>query len=166
MKAPILFITAISLGLTLASYAGEYHDLAGQGYRWVLVDGPYACTTQEYLAQIAAHRTDAAELRVVEEGQCYYLIPGTVVQVLKEDPLHHMSLVRMGSVAKSLWTYTRFLSRRPVQDTYGIVEMPEDVGLIWPTSPPISQGISSDNSSAGIQSNGNPSRHVQSANSN
>lgn len=54
---------------------------------------------------------------MIEDGQCYYLIPGTIVQVLREDPRRHMSLMRMGSVTRSLWTYTRFLSRHPVQDT-------------------------------------------------
>ncbi len=123
MKSPILFVIAISLGLTFAGYAGEYRDLAAQGFRWVLVDGPYACTTQQYLEQITARRTDAAELRVIEEGQCYYLIPGTIVQVLQEDPRRHMSLIRIGSVNRSLWTYTRFVSERPVQDTYGMIEI-------------------------------------------
>jgi hypothetical protein len=156
MKVLILFIIAISLGLKGLAYANESSDLAAPSYRWVLVDGPYACATQQYLEQITARRTDAAELRVIEDGQCYYLIPGTIVQVLQEDLRRHMSLMRMGSAAKSLWTYTRFLSKRPVQDTYGIIEMPGDVGLIWPANPPNSQGISADGSASGFQSNPNP----------
>jgi hypothetical protein len=156
MKISVLLIIAISLVLTFAGYAGEYRYLVAQGFRWVLADGPYACTTQQYLEQIASRHTDAAELRVIEEGECYYLISGTIVQVLQEDPGRHMSLIRMGSVIRSLWTYTRFLSARPVQDTYGIVETPEDVGLIWPSKPPTNQGVSSDRSTAGNQSSGNP----------
>jgi hypothetical protein len=156
MKSPILFVIVISLGLTFAGFAGQYRDLAAQGFRWVLVDGPYACTTQQYLEQITARRSDAAELRVIEEGQCYYLIPGTIVQVLQEDPRRHMSLIRIGSVNRSLWTYTRFVSERPVQDTYGMIETPEDVGLIWPANQTVSQGISPDRSTARLQSNGNP----------
>ena len=156
MKSSILFTIAISLGLTFAGYAGEHRDLVAQGFRWVLVDGPYACTTQQYLEQITARRSDAAELRVIEEGQCYYLIPGTIVQVLQEDPSRHMSLIRIGSVNRSLWTYTRFVSERPVQDTYGMIETPEDVGLIWPANSPTNQGISPDRSTARLQSSGNP----------
>ena len=156
MKVLILFIIATSLGLKGLAYANESSDLAAPGYRWVLVDGPYACATQQYLEQITARRTDAAELRVIEDGQCYYLIPGTIVQVLQEDPRRHMSLMRMGSVTRSLWTYTRFLSKRPVQDTYGIIEMPGDVGLIWPANPTNSLGISADRSASGFQSNPNP----------
>jgi hypothetical protein len=156
MKVLILFIIAASLGLSGLACADESSDLAVPGYRWVLVDGPYACSTQQYLEQITARRTDAAELRVIEDGQCYYLIPGTIVQVLQEDPSRHMSLMRMGSVTKSLWTYTRFLSKRPVQDTYGIIETPGDVGLIWPASPTNSQGISANRSAPGFQSNPNP----------
>jgi hypothetical protein len=156
MKAPIFFIITISLAAIFAGYAGEDRDLAAQGYRWALVDGPYACTTQQYLEQIVDRRTDAAELRVIEEGECYYLIPGTIVQVLQEDPGRHMSLMRMGSVTKSLWTYTRFLSKRPVQDTYGIIETPQDVGLIWPSNSPVSQRFSSEGSTTGIRSDANP----------
>jgi len=156
MKGLILFIIATSLALKGLAYADESGNLAAQGYRWVLVDGPYACATQEYLEQITARRTDAAELRVIEDGRCYYLIPGTIVQVVREDPRHHMSLMRMGSVTRSLWTYTRFLSKRPVQDTYGIIETPEDVGLIWPANPPNGQAISAERSAPGFQSNANP----------
>jgi hypothetical protein len=93
---------------------------------------------------------------VIEDGQCYYLIPGTIVRVLREDPRRHMSLMRMGSVTRSLWTYTRFLSRHPVQDTYGMIEMPEDVGLIWPSNPVTVQDISSTSSTAGNLSNKTP----------
>jgi hypothetical protein len=152
MKILLSIMAIASVVLTSAAYAGEYADLAAQGFRWVLVDGPYACTTEQYLEQITARRSDAAELRVIEEGQCYYLVPGTIVQVLKEDPRRHMSLMQMGSVARSLWTYTRFLSQQPVRDTYGIVEMPEDVGLIWPSNPgTTTRTVPANGSTVGIQ---------------
>jgi hypothetical protein len=65
----------------------------------------------------------------VENVQCYYLIPGTIVQVIKEDRAHGMSEMRLGSVGTPLWTYTRFLGKHPIQDTYGITETPESAGL-------------------------------------
>jgi len=130
MKLAISILTLISLSLTCTALADHYKDLAGQGYRWVTVDGPYACETEQDLQRIVAHRTDATELQAVENIQCYYLIPGTVVQVIDKDPARGMSQIRLGGITKSLWTYNRFLSKDPVQDTYGSIETPEECGLI------------------------------------
>jgi hypothetical protein len=130
MKIPIYLIIAISLRLTFAAYAGEYNDLTAQGYRWVLVDGPYACTMVEDVQRIVAHRTDSTELEFVENIRCYYLIPGTIVLVIKEDPATGMSQMQLGGITRPLWTYTRFLSKHPVRDTYGSIETPEEWGLI------------------------------------
>jgi hypothetical protein len=129
MKLAASVITALGL-LTCTVLADNYTDLAAQGYRWVTVNGPYACETEQDLQRIVAHHTDTTELQVVENIQCYYLIPGTVVQVINEDPPKGMSQIRLGTIAKSLWTYTRFLSKHPVQDTYGSIETPEERGLI------------------------------------
>jgi hypothetical protein len=38
--------------------------------------------------------------------------------------------ILVGGIVKSLWTYTRFLSATPIQDTYGIIETPENTGLV------------------------------------
>ena len=73
-------------------------SLAAKGYRWVTVNGPYACKTEEDAERIAAHHTDAIELQVVENIECYYLIPGTIVQVIKEDPPRGISEIRLGSI--------------------------------------------------------------------
>jgi hypothetical protein len=129
MKLAASVITALGL-LTCTVLADNYTDLAAQGYRWVTVNGPYACETEQDLQRIVAHHTDTTELQVVENIQCYYLIPGTVVQVINEDPPKGMSQIRLGTIAKSLWTYTRFLSKHPVRDTYGSIETPEERGLI------------------------------------
>jgi hypothetical protein len=130
MKLAISIITAVGLSLTCTALADHYKDLAAQGYRWVTVNGPYACETEQDLQRIVAHHTDATELEAVQNIECYYLIPGTVVQVINEDPARSMSKIRLGSIIKSLWTYNRFLSKQPVQDTYGSIETPEECGLI------------------------------------
>ena len=41
-----------------------------------------------------------------------------------------MSEIRLGGITRSLWTYSRFLSKHPVRDTYGVIETPENAGLI------------------------------------
>ena len=125
-----MFVTAVSLGLTCTAFADNYSDLAAQGYRWATVDGPYACTTERDVQRIAGHRNDLTGLHMVENIRCYYLIPGTIVQVIKEDPARGMSEMRLGSITRSLWTYSRFLSKHPVRDTYGVIETPENSGLI------------------------------------
>ena len=123
-------MTAVGLGLSCTALADNYGDLAAQGYRWITVNGPYACGTHQDVQRIVGHHTDETELHMVEEIRCYYLIPGTIVQVIKEDPANGMSKIRLGSVSRSLWTYSRFLSKNPVQDTYGIIETPENSGLM------------------------------------
>ena len=83
--------------------------------------------------------------QVVENIQCYYLIPGTIVQVIKEDPARGMSEMRLGSITTPLWTYTRFLSKHPVKDTYGVIETPENSGLIPTADTAIVPAFPSDN---------------------
>jgi hypothetical protein len=67
---------------------------------------------------------------MVEDGGAYYLIPGTLVQVVQDDHVDGMSKILVGGIVKLLWTYTRFLSATPIQDAYGIIETPENIGLI------------------------------------
>jgi hypothetical protein len=101
-----------------------------QGYRWIIVDGPYGCIAARDAQRIAGPHTDETELHMVESIRCYYLIPGTIAQLIKEDPARGMAEIRLGGVTRSLWTYTRFLSKHPVRDTYGVIETPESAGLI------------------------------------
>jgi hypothetical protein len=96
-----------------------------QGYRWVTVDGPYGCPSKADLQQITRSRTEEAEIGMAGQLRAYYLIPGNVVQVVEEDKVSGMSKIRIGGIVKELWTFTRFLSRRPIKDTYGVIEIPE-----------------------------------------
>ena len=96
-----------------------------QGYRWVAVDGPYGCPSKADLQQmIAKYRTDKTELEMVEQLRAYYLIPGTMVQVLQEDAASGTSKVRVAGIVRDLWTLTKFLTRRPMKDPYGVIETP------------------------------------------
>jgi hypothetical protein len=155
MKLAISVMTAISLSLTSTALADHYNDLVFQGYRWVTADGPYICHAEEDVRQLVAHRTDATELHAVENVHCHYLIPGTVVQVIKEDPAKGMSQIWVGGITTPLWTYTRFLSKHPVRDTYGNIEMPEESGLT-PKAQMQLAPLPSDNSAARTRTNRNP----------
>jgi hypothetical protein len=86
MKLWISIITSVSLSLICTARADNYSALATQGYRWVTVNGPYACATEQDVQRILGHGTDEVELHMVESIRCYYLIPGTIVEVIKEDP--------------------------------------------------------------------------------
>jgi hypothetical protein len=155
MKLAISVTTAISLSLTSTALADHYNDLVVQGYRWVTAEGPYICHAEEDVRQLVAHRTDATELQAVENVHCHYLIPGTVVQVIKEDPAKGMSQIWVGGITTPLWTYTRFLSKHPGRDTYGNIEMPEESGLT-PKAQMQLAPLPSDNSAARTRTNRNP----------
>lgn len=105
-------------------------ELVAMGYRWVTVDGPYACPTEHEVRQITSNRTDMIELHMVEGGRAYYLIPGTLVRVMQGDQTSGMSEILLGGLAKPLWTYNTFLTGHPIRDIYGVVETPDTAGLI------------------------------------
>ena len=125
MKLLLSFVTAVSLNLASTAFATDYDALATQGYRWVNANGPYACSKNEDVERVVANHTDATELDVVQNASCYYLIPGTIAKVISEDPARGISQIQLGSITIPLWTYTKFLSKSPIRDTYGVIETPE-----------------------------------------
>ena len=69
----------------------------------------------------------------MENLRAYYLIPGTLARVIQDDHANGMSEILLAGITSPLWTYTRFLSARPIHDTYGIVETPDKAGLVDPS---------------------------------
>jgi hypothetical protein len=67
-----------------------------------------------------------------------------------------LSEMRLGSIGRSLWTYTIFLSKHPVKDTYGAIETPENLGLIPTADTAIVPDLPSDSSTAPTRPNENP----------
>jgi hypothetical protein len=130
MKLAILIVTAISLGLSCTAPADNYDTLAAKGYRWVAIHGPYASTTEQGVQRITHYRGGLTESPILEDAQAFYLIPGRIVRILKEDRTTGMSQVQMGGFTTFLWTYSRFLSKRPIRDVYGVVETPENSALV------------------------------------
>lgn len=155
MKLLISFIIAVSLALTCTTFADSYAALVAKGYRWVAVHGPYACTSEEGVRRITAHRSDATELQMVQDRQAYYLIPGTIVQVLKEDSASGMSQIHLGGLTTPLWTYGRFLRKHPIEDIYGAIETPENAGLTQSVDSVLSPTLN-DKSTARTGQNGTP----------
>src|SRR6202007_3474519 len=130
MKIWFLVLTLFGLAMTRSACAEDPQDVAAKGYRWVTVDGPYACPSEQELRHVTVDQTDATELQMVEDGTAYYLIPGTLVQIVQDDPANGMSEILLGGITRPLWTYTKYLSAPPIYDTYGIVATPAASGFI------------------------------------
>ena len=131
MKVPtILSVAAAAVLLTSAGQAASYDHLAANGYRWVIVDGPYACPSKDDLRTLTKHPTDEAELQMIEQLRAYYLIEGAIVQVVQEDATSGMSQIHTAEINSDVWTLSKFLSRRPIKNTYGEIETPERLGLM------------------------------------
>ena len=124
MRVPTIVLAAVAVALGSTASADPYKDLAAQGYRWVTVDGPYACPSKADLQEITRHRTDLLEVKMVSELRAYYLIRGVIVQVVQEDAASGMSEVHLSGGFRTFWTLTRFLSKSPIKDTFGVVETP------------------------------------------
>ena len=123
MKIPtILSVGTAAVLLTSAGLAANYDDLAAKGYRWITVDGPYACPSKDDLRQITKHHTDETELQMIEQLRAYYLIEGAVVQVVLEDAAAGMSQIHSAEIGPDVWTLTIFLSKRPIKNGYGEIE--------------------------------------------
>jgi hypothetical protein len=125
MKLLISLTTVFSLQLAGTALATDYSALAAQGYRWVIANGPYACSKGQDVERVVGHHTDATELDVVQNAGCYYLIPGTIAKVISEDPARGISQIQLANITIPLWTYSRFLSKTPIPDTSGVIETPE-----------------------------------------
>jgi hypothetical protein len=132
MNIRSLVIYIISLALASSAWANDNKDFVAEGYRWVAVDGPFACPTEQEVKQVTSDPTDAIELHMVADSGAYYLIPGTLAQIVKDDSAKGMSEILLAGVTKPLWTYTRFLCTSPIRDTYGVIETPQTSGLIYP----------------------------------
>jgi hypothetical protein len=124
MRVPIIVLAAAAVGLGSTASADPYKDSAAQGYRWVAVDGPYACPSKADLREITRHRTDLLEVKMVSDLRAYYLIRGVIIQVTQEDTASGMSEIHLPGGFKTFWTLTRFLSRSPIRDTWGVMETP------------------------------------------
>jgi hypothetical protein len=142
MKTPILLALAAAAVLTLTSTASanKYDELAAKGFRWATADGPYACVAKEDVHRMANNPGDSVELKMIEQVKAYYLTPGTIVQVTEEDSHTGTSKIRLAGITVDLWTLTKFLSKHPIKDTYGVIETPETSGLIPTASPGFNAG--------------------------
>jgi hypothetical protein len=121
--------------LTFTCLANDYADLAAKGYRWSKVNGRYAYPDKEGAQKNASRGDPGVNLNQSDKGRPYYLIPGMVVLVLEEDTSAGLSRIRAGGITSDLWTATKNLSTKPVRDTLGIIETPDNAAVVAFTSP-------------------------------
>jgi hypothetical protein len=135
MRVPIIVLAAAAVGLGSTASADPDKDLATQGYRWVAVDGPYACPSKDDLQEITGHRTDQLVVKMVSDLRAYYLVRGVIVQVVQEDAASGMSEIHLPGGFRTFWTLKRFLSRSPIRDTFGVVETPTTSSMMLQGQP-------------------------------
>jgi hypothetical protein len=129
MRVLTMILAVVAAGLASTALADPYKDLAAQGYRWVSVDGPYACRSKDNLRKITKHPTDDIS-KMVQELGVYYLIQGQIVQTDQEDLAAGMSQIHVPGHAMKVWTMSRFLSREPIRDASGIFETPTTLNMM------------------------------------
>jgi hypothetical protein len=126
----ILLGPIVVVGMASTILARDYKDLVAEGYRWVSIDGPYACPLKEDLRRINREASDVNELHMVEQVRAFFLIQGSLVKVIQEDGSAGMTQIRAAGITSDLWTYSKFLSRLPIKDAYAEIETPETSGLV------------------------------------
>jgi hypothetical protein len=139
MKVSTIVLAAAAVGLGSTASADPPKDLAAQGYRWVAVDGPYACSSKDDLREITRHRTDRIELQMIQELRAHYLVRGVIVQVVQDDAASGMSEIQITGRPRTFWTFTKFLSRSPIRDTFGATLTTSDMipqGQTTPSATP------------------------------
>jgi hypothetical protein len=121
----VLLVMVIAFGLTSSGIAANHDNFAAKRYRWVTIDGPYACPSRDDLQKITRDRTDRLELQFIEELRAYYLVRGELVEVIQQDAVSGASQIHASEIRRDVWTLTRFLSRYPIRDAYGEIQFPE-----------------------------------------
>jgi hypothetical protein len=121
----ILLAPIVAAGIASTALARDYKDIVAKGYRWVAIDGPYMCPTEEDLRDITKAPSDINKLHMVEELRAYFLIQGALVKVIQEDPSTGMAQIHAAGITINLWTYHKFLSTRPIKDADARIETPE-----------------------------------------
>jgi hypothetical protein len=128
----ILAIAAAAVGLTLTAVADKYDDLVKKGFRWINTDGPYACPAKDDVERMLKDKNDTDQLHMVEQLRAYFLIRGVIVQVLQEDKASGMTQFSSAGLNGTFWTLSKFLSKRPIQNITGNIELP-----VNPASPTV-----------------------------
>jgi hypothetical protein len=131
----ILLVGAATAVLTSTGLAANDEGLVKEGYRWVAADGPFACPAKGDVQEIMKHSGDGVRMQMVEQLRAYFLVRGTIVKVVKEEPVAGLAQVQIAGIIPELWTPSRFLSTRPIPDLEGRIETPAAADFDAPMAP-------------------------------
>jgi hypothetical protein len=115
-------------GLASTGLATDYADWVAKGYRWSVVNGPYAYIAKDDAKNERSRASNKSVSEVI--GHAYYLRPGKVVLIVETDAAAGLSKIRIGGVASDLWTAIQNLSPHPVRNTMGTIETPDMTGIL------------------------------------
>jgi hypothetical protein len=132
----VLLVAAATAVLSSTGSAANDEQLVKEGYRWVAVDGPFACPAKGDVRELVNHAgNDEFRLRMVEQLRAYNLVRGTIVKVVQEEPASGLAEIKIAGIIPELWTLSRFLSTRPIPDVDGQIETPEAADAAVPMAP-------------------------------
>jgi hypothetical protein len=130
LAAKILaFFCLVTAATATTATATDFKALAEEGYRWVRVNGPYATPNKNDAAKLAAAKSASSDIELQDKAHAYFLLPGMLVFILENDTAAGLSRVRASGIVVDLWTETKYLSSRPLKDSYGVTETPDSSGL-------------------------------------
>jgi hypothetical protein len=91
---------------------------------------------------------------MVEEIRAYFLIKGSMVQVVTEETSSGLSQINIPGMTQNLWTLTKFLTKQPIKDIIGRVETPTTLAgaTATPTASPSIWKSAFSEQSPGVQS--------------
>ncbi|MBV9674395.1 MAG: hypothetical protein JO076_16435 [Verrucomicrobia bacterium] len=136
MNYKALILSALVVSTATGFAKDKYSDWVAKGYRWVAIDGPYACPSKDDLDRILKDPSDSNKLKMVEQIKAYYLIGGNLVHVVKENAgPGGLTVIRIDGVTRDLYTLNRFLSKRPIPDSTGKIEGPQQIGATTAPGP-------------------------------
>ena len=131
----LLLVAAATAVLTSTGLAANYKELVKEGYRWAAADGPFACPAKGDVQEIMKHSGDGVRMQMVEQLSAYFLVRGTIVKVVKEEPASGLAEIEIAGIIPKLWTPSRFLSMRPIPDVEGRIETPDAADAAAPMAP-------------------------------
>jgi hypothetical protein len=116
--------------------AANDEALVKEGYRWAAVDGPFACPAKGDVQELVNHaEDDELRLQMVEQLRAYFLVRGTIVKVVSQEPATGLAQIQIAGIIPRLWTLSRFLSTRPIPDVEGTIETPAAADAAAPMAP-------------------------------
>jgi hypothetical protein len=94
----VLLAPIVAVGMASTALAAHYKDVVAEGYRWVSLDGPFACPLKEDLRTITREPSDTSELHIVEQVRA---LLAAIARIFKPSRLNN-SITKVINVQLSI----------------------------------------------------------------